>query len=391
MKKIIGLAILFAVLLSSCTQSSRTFNDSVRLSGGDTLNFVIDDSTYYESKAMFQFEHDGKEYLFFQTSRDKGVLRVLIYDIEKENLYRSVPLYKQGPNGIPGLLGGYPLGMNRFLITAAAPFIYIVNGKGHITFKSEPLFNNRQFGEYCLAMFYSYYASPAIRRDSMVYYAQTSIGYPHTEDTWKTSNIFSYVDLQTGELGRTKFCYPSVFNGKELERRLSYEVDHSYADTGKEVAVSFTQTDSIYVSSDFEHVRAYDARSRYFPSLQPEPYDVTKDTNIWLRKKNRKPDYYHLLYDKYRKVFYRFARMPYEFPSDESPMGEDKGREFSIVVLNDKYEIIGETRFPGNTYNYRMCFVGKKGLYISLNNLGNPDFSENILSFRCFTLENAKE
>ena len=34
-----------------------------------------------------------------------------------------------------------------------------------------------------------------------------------------------------------------------------------------------------------------------------------------------------------------------------------------------------------------LCFVGKKGLYISENNENNPQFDENKLVFRCFTLQ----
>ena len=50
-----------------------------------------------------------------------------------------------------------------------------------------------------------------------------------------------------------------------------------------------------------------------------------------------------------------------------------------------------ETKFPGNTYAHHLCFVGKKGLYISENNENNPQFDENKLVFRCFTLQGRKK
>ena len=115
------------------------------------------------------------------------------------------------------------------------------------------------------------------------------------------------------------------------------------------------------------------------------------DLQIRLRKEAQEPDYFHLLYDKYRHVFYRFARMPFAvLPAAASPMGEDSGREFSIIILNDRYEIIGESKFPGSTYAYRLWFVGKKGLYLSLNNQENPCFDEDKLMFRCFSLQENK-
>lgn len=76
--------------------------------------FFIDDSTYYESKAMFQFEDQGREYLCFQNNRNRGVSRLIVFDIENECVYKSVPLYKDGPDGIPSVFGAFPLDMERF-------------------------------------------------------------------------------------------------------------------------------------------------------------------------------------------------------------------------------------------------------------------------------------
>ena len=75
--------------------------------------------------------------------------------------------------------------------------------------------------------------------------------------------------------------------------------------------------------------------------------------------------------------------------SNESPYDEPKGKEFSVIVLNADFEIIGETRFPGKKYFYKMSFVGKEGLYISENNLENPQFDENKLVFTRFKIKNA--
>lgn len=392
MKKTFFLFLLFPLFFSCNRKVSGSSNDQACLVPADTISFLIDDSTYYESKAMFQFEDNGREYLFFQNNRNRGASRLIIFDIEKECLYKSVPLYKEGPNGISSVLGGHPVDMEHFLITTNSPFFYMVDDVGKILFKSQPLYQGHGlFGRFATTFFLSYHASPMILRDSLLYFPQTQIGYPHKKDTWSTSNLFSYVNLQTGQMNTTQFCYPSIFNKEEITGKLSYENSHSYADTGKEVAVSFNTSDSIYVSSDFQHVRAYNARSRYFPHMHPEPYDATIDLLVRLRKEANEPSYHHLLYDKYRNVFYRFARMPYEYPADRSPMEEDSGREFSIIILNDKYEIIGETKFPGDTYVYRLWFIGKDGLYLSLNNLKNPAFDENRLMFRRLQLESKKQ
>ena len=47
---------------------------------------------------MFQFEEDNKEYLYFGNFQ-KRQYEILIYDLESKNLYKRIPLLKEGPNG----------------------------------------------------------------------------------------------------------------------------------------------------------------------------------------------------------------------------------------------------------------------------------------------------
>lgn len=54
------------------------------------------------------------------------------------------------------------------------------------------------------------------------------------------------------------------------------------------------------------------------------------------------------------------------------------------MVLGRDFKVIKEVRFPKDRYLPKMCFIGKKGLYISENNPANPDFDENKLVFSCF-------
>lgn len=382
-----------ALFLVSCggSTSEEQYGDKVTLLPCDTISFPIDENTTYESRAMFQFEDDGREYLSFRTYENKGN-HIHIFDIEKEDVHKTVPLFRQGPNAIPGMLGAYPMDLNHSIVTNSIRFT-IVNDSGHVKYKSPPSYNSKhireggKWGKFCLTSFISRYHQPAIIKDSVLYFEQGQIGYPHTKESWQTSNIFASLNLRTNEMQPTRFCYPSVFEVEEVTRTWSCENGHSYDYTGEEVAVSFQQTDSIYVSSDFHHVKGYLAKSRHAPSMRPTLYNAQIDNEVRLRKEAMKFDYWHLMYDKYRKVFYRFVRHPYEFPADRNAQfDEDRGRIFSIVILNDQYEIIGETTLPGHTYNYTLCFVGKKGLYISLNNQDNPIFSEDELFFQRFEL-----
>jgi hypothetical protein len=180
---------------------------------------------------------------------------------------------------------------------------------------------------------------------------------------------------------------PIYFNKDEIDYIL-YDPEISYTYTGKEVVVSLGQYDSIFVSSDFKHKKAYNAKSHYLPHVRPVSQNLQIDLFKTIHDRGLQPHYHHLMYDKYRKVFYRFALMP---DDNIKPFSNNPHQSFSIIILNKDYEIIGETKFPGNTYAHHLCFVGKKGLYISENNENNPQFDENKLVFRCFTLQGRKK
>ena len=125
-------------------------------------------------------------------------------------------------------------------------------------------------------------------------------------------------------------------------------------------------------------------------SIRPILYEASGGIQSLAKLKER-GKYHNFMYDKYRNVYYRIAELPYEFKQNESPFDDPRGREFSIIIFDKDFNIIGETKFPGNKYFYKMSFVGRDGLYISENNLANPEFDEDKLVFACFKLEDLKD
>lgn len=66
------------------------------------------------------------------------------------------------------------------------------------------------------------------------------------------------------------------------------------------------------------------------------------------------------------------------------------GKNFSIIILDKDLKYIGETKFPDYTYNSKLMFVSKEGLYISSSHYMNPNFSDDLLNFSCFNLVKEK-
>lgn len=61
-------------------------------------------------------------------------------------------------------------------------------------------------------------------------------------------------------------------------------------------------------------------------------------------------------------------------------------KNFSIMVLDKDFNVLGETMFPDYTYNSKLMIIREDGLYISDSHYMNPDFNDDVLSFKKFDL-----
>lgn len=380
------LLVLFLLIETACNSPSQSIKNT-DLVAEDSICFPIDEHTYYASKSIFQFEENGHEYLSFLDAEYSQ--KIKIYDIKNQKLIKTILLQKEGPNGMNVLSGCHPLNLNHFIITSWNGTFSLVNDKGEIEKKFDFWEKGVNFQEFDHISFSSYSYKPAIIKDSILYFSQSFLKHPRKKSDWNKIPMFAFANLNTGKTGWSELRYPLIFNKDEDFKNVKlYDPEICYTYTGKDVVISLGQYDSIMVSSDFKHKISYNAKSRYlahaYPHLQDGQIDLFKNIQI----QGKLPHYSHLMYDKYRKVFYRFALMP---DDNIKPFSNNPHQSFSIIILNKDYEIIGETKFPGNTYAHHLCFVGKKGLYISENNENNPQFDENKLVFRCFTLQDRKK
>ena len=360
----------------------------------------VDENTYYLSKSIFQFEEDDKEYLLFG-NLEKRQYELLIYDVEKQNLHKRIPLEKEGPNGVPGIWGCIPFFDSKtFLVSQHnSGRMSIIDGEGNVVqkysmrqssdkTKRRGLWVDSRFGV-------SFFYTPSFIKDSIVYFSngifiQYKINQRLDREVWKTIPMFNSLNLKNGHIHTLPIKYPDIFEDDvKVPAGGGYEFTYDYNYKQERLVCSLTGYDSIMVTDDLKQVRWYNGKSRYLKSMRPKVYEA--DGFDWLREATENPAYHNIMYDKYRDVYYRIVELPYELKQNESPFDTPKGREFSIIIFDKDLNIIGETKFPGNKYLYKMSFVGRDGLYISENNLANPEFDEDKLVFACFALEDVKD
>ena len=380
---------LFVLIFMSC-QSAKKNNterqNEVELVAEKQLVFPLDEQTYYLSKSMFQFEENGKEYLHFENTQ-KSLYDIVIFDIENRQIAKRIPLSKTGPNGLPAVSGSRPSPDSKQILISQNNIgrLSTINNQGEVV-RNYPV--ETPEGRFTAFFFCSYYNTPAFVKDSCIFLNQDILKPNMKREDWPQTHMFASLNLKTGKFKWVPIFYPPIFKEEydNIAGGHGFSYDYNYKE--RRLVCGFFGYDSLMVTDDLKHIRWYNAKSKYLKSMKPKLGNSMEGINAII-KLNENPRYWHIMYDKYRNVYYRFAEMPYKLAPNESPYDEPKGKEFSVIVLNKDFEIIGETRFPGKKYFYKMSFVGREGLYISENNLENPQFDENKLVFTCFKIKKA--
>ena len=390
MKKIHWLIVgISLIILVSCQSKQESMEPVYKTELVETkkITLPVDENTYYLSKTIFHFEENGKEYLSFgnQTKRQYAT-EIIIYDLDSQDIHKRFPLLKEGPNAIPAAYGAVPLRNSN-------TFIYFQSNIGRVTLSdnngqvprrysiTSPDGNPVYFTEGL-----SYARFPSFMIDSTIYVAQNA-GKPSVKrHEWGTIPMFASLNLRNGKVQRSSICFPSIFDNdvKDVTSGYSFVYDYNYK--SNRLICSFLGFDSLMVTDDMKNIRWFDGKSRYLKRMRPVLREGV-DGFAGLIKEKEAASYSHIMYDKYRDIYYRFAEMPCELGPNEYVYNDQKAREFSVIIFDKDFRIIGETKFPGNKYFYKMSFVGRDGLYISENNEANPEFDENKLVFACFGLQ----
>ena len=90
------------------------------------------------------------------------------------------------------------------------------------------------------------------------------------------------------------------------------------------------------------------------------------------------------LYDNENEVYYRIVYVPQEIDKNENALAllRSGRKQFSVMIYDEDFNVIGEHLFQALTYNPNLCFVSQGDLYISTNHVMNSDYSDDILCFQ---------
>ena len=169
--------------------------------------------------------------------------------------------------------------------------------------------------------------------------------------------------------------------GNKLYSQYYYLTYLNYTPDKNSLMISLGADDSLTVTNFKDTYKRYYAGSDLFD--QDDISGYTAKMKNW--------DHYRLnymyegiIYDKYRKCYYRFVSLPKKEEDLSSPdLKTGRVKDFSIVVLNDRFEKIAETLIP-TEYCDMSYFITEQGLH--LYNIRQATIDEDNIYYGIFKL-----
>lgn len=346
-------------LLIACNQ----FNSSSKNRLGKQLysmqelahkRFHLDDSTTQVLSYIQTFEENNT---FKLALYNKPLHNICFFDINSGQEIGKIQLKKEGPHAVGNDIRGF-LYLNKdsiFVYQYWKKKILLLNDKGEIVYQyelpkeflSEPLPGTnlpiKKVGE------------------EIILQGQGLINNP--------IGVTALFNIKENKI-RYANPYPFIYygdNSKNIWQTFAYNVVPYTLNDRQEMVLSFPADDSIRVYDiKTDNMKSYFAGYSIDYQIKPAKSPSEKDIE---RHVYGQIQYVGVYYDKWNDLYYRVLTLPL-FDYDVNAK-EFLDRDIAIVILNNKFEKVGEYNLIEKTRLSSHCFVTQEGLHI--NTLSEDD------------------
>lgn len=370
-------------LVCSCSSiGNKTIEvNDVELRTSNDLILILDDSTVQDMEYLQFFQRNDSEVIAITNGYDNSIV---FYDYATRRYIDRVRFDREGSNGIGSIFSFYYLNSDSiFLYNMMMETLFLTNHLGVVKEKQKLiLYRNLSSDSLFIApLLFPRTNSPLMKvgDDLLIsgFFPNEFIG----EDA-SNRPVMTYYNLD-GKSLRHSDSYPSMYHSGNWGGGFTYRNPYYGLSPKSEIVLSFAAD---------PYIRVHDIRSgkseAFYAGIggdyEIHPAETKIDMKLFTREKERE-HYAHNLsygavyYDKYRKIYYRLAFLP---DSNININDNVLRKPVEIVVLNDKFELLGKKRIKDDLYLVNQSFVGPDGLHIQVQ---SPDDDE--LHFKTFVYE----
>lgn len=292
---------------------------------------------------------------------------LLFYSISKEKLLDKINFKREGANGVPVITGFlYHTPDSIFLLSAYQYKLYLFNKNAILIDKYNLLKSGKIDASSALAKSNLFSKMEKIKDE--IHISTTPYLKPESKEFYKSKRIHQVINLKTRTYYFLSITYPKIYQENAYPYAFS-NFYRCYNPEEQKFIYSFMADNKIMVIEG-KHSIFYDA---HYEQMQPptklKNFTYNEDEHLKVQKESN--HYHFILYDKYRKMYYRIAQKNEE---------RDKVT-LAIIVLDANFKKILEYPLPSIdkktiAANFLPPFVGIKGLYVSNPKSQTEDFFE---------------
>lgn len=355
----------------------------------DSLSFEMSPNSSMFIKSISEFEDDeDRKYMTFMSNEES---EIYVYDLMTEALIKTIRFEKEGIHGVGSKVAGFFMkNWNEIYIpNIYLPEISLIDSCG----RKKQAFKLDSLGDgYGFVPTRSTTGTPFVVHEDLLYGMQLP-NLRLGENAATNSPVGLVLNLKKKEVELISFNYPITVMGNYKKNSLGIETRMSHCFNGKELVLSFSFDETLYrIPLKGGKITTHTVASSYLKKVVL-PENIPSDLILAAKEMCELPIYGNIMYDKYRNVYYRVAYPEKDYGLNENfvELWQSGRGEFSVMILNEDLEVIGETLLPENIYRSDLMLILEDGLYISTSHYKNPNFNEDRLVFRRFDLSSTNE
>jgi len=335
----------------------------------DTYSIPLDESSGIMSSNLQFFQIEKKRYLAIGYGK---ATKINVYDFDKQSLIKTFQFEKEGPDGVGGEIRGFFIeNLDKVYVNGYwKRKIFLLNGNSKVIDK----FSYNQDEEYPSIEPTTF--CPITVIDNYLYCSGNLMNHRFVSRHQPMSRI-NLLEGYTSLLGES----PEITQKANFYP--NHQLKYTYIEDQEKFVLSFNVSDSLYVSNFQNSRKAYYAKSKFIESIDPISYDKKFEPPSKERMKyNLIGQYKGILYDKYRKYYYRIGAKTMSIEEYK----ENRGFNYFLMVFDENFNLLGEVDLPGEAAPI-LSFITEKGLYIANKNAYFYE-DESEIKFDIYTLNN---
>lgn len=385
-KKISVCSVIFIALFSSCNNGNKVINEDrnkyeskCKLIEFKKKEFKIDDQTSYMTEYIQYIDKDSIDYLAFVNTNNNSVY---FYKYSNSSFLKKITFEKEGNNGVNAIQAFLDVNRDSLFVYSYTTQILNLFDNNLNVIKRYKLYEDSESekSDIIPPSPYMQTATPIRKIGDKIICMGFVAGEP-TRETNTNRPVCIVYDLKKDKR-ESKINYPIQYSKYNWTGGFTYRMPY-YDVVNKDIIVSFAASHNlIRYNIDTGKSEEFYAGSSSVNEISSYPQSkgsqISRDDS-W-RWYMTNASYENIMYDRYRKVYYRIARLP---KKDYNSTERGNKKPIVIIILDSNLKYIGETTLPSNE-NWFSCnsFVSREGLNIQV-----LSDNEDIISFKTFKIE----